>query len=337
MEDSKEYIEKSKNAATYISIVEAANEIGITTTSLYKIVNHEDPSKKLEPVNRGTHRGDGGYRFRLSDVLEFKRNYVKKDLTSTEAAKRLGRSTTFVHKLIRDGVLPHYEADYRGKRTFFIKEADLEKYIQENPNAGKVETIYDKRKGVFLFQPFVKGDQLARVMELKRVNNRKIEAWLKTIDGRRLSYDTALNEGWTPLMEINERKLINGYGYARFEFPAAKSPDSVIYPIIEELYKQAGPANMKITQESEIISVEVRKCVLSGVMPDTHPDLIVKLERFLKSGQIIPKYDGTLIDTGIMPVTIYLTEDKKNRLLKKAEERDMTLQEYMEECLSFNN
>lgn len=329
MEDSVEYIEKNKNLATYISIVEAANEIGITTTSLYKIVNHEDPSKKLEPVNRGTHRGDGGYRFRLSDVLEYKRKYVNNDLTSTEAAKRLGRSTTFVHKLIRDGVLSHYEADYRGKRTFFIKEADLERYIQENPNAGKVETIYDKRKGVFLFQPFGKGDQLARVMELKRVNNRKIEAWLKTIDGRRLSYDTALNDGWTPLLEINERKLINGYGYARFEFPAVKSPDSVIYPVIEELYKQAGPANMKITQESERITIEVRKCVLLGVMPDTHPDLIEKLKNFLKSGQIIPKYDGILIDTGLLPVTFYLNEDEKNELLNKAEKSNLTLQEYI--------
>lgn len=67
------------------------------------------------------------------------------------------------------------------------------------------------------------------------------------------------------------------------------------YPIIEELFKQAGPANMKIIQESERVSAEVRKCVLLGVMPDTHPDLFERMKRFFKSGQIIPKYDGRLL------------------------------------------
>ena len=57
---------------TYISLTEAAKLLGITTTSLYKIINHEQPEKRLEPVNRTTHRGDVGYRFRATDVDEFK-------------------------------------------------------------------------------------------------------------------------------------------------------------------------------------------------------------------------------------------------------------------------
>ncbi|ULL14810.1 hypothetical protein DVH26_10345 [Paenibacillus sp. H1-7] len=44
-----------------------------------------------------------------------------------------------------------YEEEYRGKRTYFIKEEDLEQYIKENPDAGKTETIYDKQSGLFLF------------------------------------------------------------------------------------------------------------------------------------------------------------------------------------------
>lgn len=323
--------------STYINLTDAAKEIGITTTSLYKIVNHEDPTKRLEPVNRGTHRGDGGYRFRYSDVLEFKKNYVKKDLTSMEAAQRLGRSTTYVHKLIRNGQIEYYEDEFRGKRTYFIKEEELERYNRENPDAGKIETIYDKRNGLFLFQPFGKDGSVARIIELKRVNNRKIEAMMKIGDDQSMTYEEAMREGWTPLLSIIERKPINGYGYARFEFPFPKAPDSVIYSIIEELFKQAGPANMKIVQKDVRIVVEVRKCVLLGVMPATHPDLIDKLRLFLKSGEIIPKYDGTLIDTGLMPVTIYLTEAKKNVLLKLAEERNITLQEYLEDRLTLNN
>ncbi|CAG7651650.1 helix-turn-helix domain-containing protein [Paenibacillus allorhizosphaerae] len=319
--------------STYINISEAAKEIGITPTSLYKIVNHENPTKRLEPVNRSTHRGDGGYRFRLSDVQAFKTSYVKKDLTSMEAAQRIGRSTTYIHKLIRDGLIEYYEEEYRGKKTYFIKEEDLEHYINENPDAGKVETIYDKRNGLFLFQPFVKNGSLARIVELKRVNNRKIDARLKTSDDQLLTYEEALEHGWLPLLTITERKPITGYGYARFEFPTQQAPNSVIYMVIEELFKQAGPANMKITREGRIITVEVRKTVLLGVMPTTHPDLIDKLKLFLKSGEIIPKYDGTLIDTGLFPVTIFLSKSQKEALNRKAEEENMSLQEWIEERL----
>ena len=318
----------------YINLAQAAAEIGITPTSLYKIVNHDDPSKRLEPVNRSTHRGDGGYRFRPSDVEDFKKGYVKKDLTSMEAAKRIGRSTTFVHKLIREGKIEFYEDEYRGKRTFFIKEEALEQYITDNPDDGKIETIFDKRNGLFLFQPFIKGSSIARIVDLKRVNNRKIEAALKISDDQTISHEEALKQGWSPLLSIVERKPINGYGYARFEFPVPKTHDSVIYSVIEELFKQAGPANMKITREDSRITVEVRKCVLLGVMPATHPDLIDKLRLFLKSGEIITKYDGTLIDTGLMPITFYLTGEKKNELLSLAEQHELSLQEYLEKRLA---
>lgn len=314
---------------TYISVAEAAREIGITPTSLYKIVNHEDPEKRLEPVNRHTHRGDGGYRFSLSEVHAFKEGYTKKDLTSMEAARRLGRSTTFVHNLIRDGKIGYYEEEFRGKRTYFIKEDVLERYIQENPDSGKTETIFDKRSGLFLFQPFSKSDAVARIIDLKRVNNRKIEALLKTSDDQTMTYEEALQQGWRQMITIDERKPTNGYGYARFEFPVPKAHDSVIYTIIEELFKQAGPANMKVFRMEGFISVEVRKCVLIGVMPGTHPDLIDKLKLFIKSGEIIPKYDGTLIDTGLLPLIIYLPEEKRNEITRQAEESNMTLQEWI--------
>ena len=97
---------------------------------------------------------------------------------------------------------------------------------------------------------------------MKRVNNRKIEALLKINDDQTMTYEDAIKQGWVPLLTLAERKPINGYGYARFELPFPKSHDSVIYPIIEELFKHVGPANMKIVREDGRIHVEVRKCIL---------------------------------------------------------------------------
>lgn len=322
---------------TYISLTEAANELGITTTSLYKIINHELPEKRLEPVNRTTHRGDGGYRFRASDVEAFKKNYVKQDLTSVEAGRRLGRSATFIHKLIRDGVMDYYEEEYRGKRTFFIKEEELERYRREHPDSGKSEAIYDKKSGIFLYQPYGKDGSVARVMELKRLNNKKIEAKLKTGDSEILSYEEACRQGWKPLIEITERKPVNGYGYARFEFPKPQTHDSIIFTIMEEFFKQIGPANMKLSQKDGQIVVEVRKSVLLGVMPATHPDLIDKLKLFIKSGEIISKYDGTLIDTGLVPVTFFVSEPERRELLRRAEQEGLSLQDWLLERLTSND
>lgn len=321
---------------TYINLTEAATFLGITTTSLYKIINHEQMEKRLEPVNRTTHRGDGGYRFRATDVEAFKKSYVKQDLTSVEAGRRLGRSATFIHKLIRDGVIAYYEEEYRGKRTFFIKEEELERYQREHPDSGRSDAIYDKRSGVFLYQPFGKDDTLARVMELKRLNNKKIEAKLRTGDGESLSYEEACRQGWKPLIEITERKAVNGYGYARFEFPKPQSQDSIIYTIIEEFFKQAGPANMKLSQHHGHILLEVRKSVLLGVMPATHPDLIDKLKLFIKSGEVISKYDGTLIDTGLVPVTFFVSEPERKELLRKAEQEGLSLQDWITRSLNAN-
>lgn len=318
---------------TYMSLTQAANEIGITATSLYKIINHENPEKRLEPVNRTTHRGDGGYRFRASDVEAFKRSYVKQDLTSVEAGRRLGRSATFIHKLIRDGVLDYYEEEYRGKRTFFIKEEELERYRREHPDSGKSQVLYDKRSGVFLFQPFGRDGAVARVMELKRLSNKRVEAKLKTGGNEILSCDEAKRQGWAPLISIDERKPVNGYGYARFEFPLPKSQDSIIFTIIEEFFKQAGPANMKITQGDEQIVLEVRKSVLLGVMPSTHPDLIDKLKLFIRSGEVISKYDGTLIDTGLVPVTFFVSEAQRKALSRRAGEAGLSLQDWIVKCL----
>ncbi len=322
---------------TYINLTEAAKFLGITTTSLYKIINHEQPEKRLEPVNRTTHRGDGGYRFRATDVEAFKNSYVKQDLTSVEAGRRLGRSPTFIHKLIRDGVIDYYEEEYRGKRTFFIKKEELDRYQNEHPDSGKSDAIYDKKSGVFLYQPFGKDGAVARVMELKRLNNKKIEAKLRTGDGEILSYEEARLQGWKPLIEITERKAVNGYGYARFEFPKPQSQDSIIYTIIEEFFKQTGPANMKLSQNNGHIVLEVRKSVLLGIMPATHPDLIDKLKLFIKSGEVISKYDGTLIDTGLVPVTFFVSEQERKELLRKAEQEGLSLQEWLTGRLNASN
>jgi hypothetical protein len=317
----------------YLKANQAAAELGITVTSLYKIRKHTDPSKQLKPINPSTYKGDGGFVYRREDIERIKPAYVRKDLTSAEAAKRIGRSTTYLHKLIREMLLPYYEGELRGKKTYFIKEVDLEQFVSNNPDNGKYDVIFDKKSGVFLFQPFHKDGKLARIVRIKRVNRRKKEITLQVGTDEFLNYEQALVEGWVAGLTASDNKAITSYGYAHFDFPTPSTMDSMIFTIIEELFKQVGPANIRITAGERLI-VEVKKSVLLGIFPTTHTDMIDKMKLFIKSGEITPKYDGTLIDTGLSPITVYLPDSKKLELVRRATEANQTLQEWIEERLN---
>jgi hypothetical protein len=258
---------------------------------------------------------------------------VKEDLTSAEAAERIGRSPTFIHKQIRDGLLPYYEGVHRGKKTYFIKPADLEQFAASNPDTGKYDMIFDQKSGTFLYQPFQKDGKLARVVRMKRVNRRKKEITLQMGTDELITYEEAIEAGWTPALLITERKPITSYGYARFDFPLPTASDSMIYGIIEELFKQVGPANIRITAGERLV-VEVKKSVLVGILPTSHPDVIDKMKLFLVQGNIVPKYDGTLIDTGLSPITFYLPEEKKAEMIRRATAEHMTLQDWIEKHLN---
>lgn len=317
----------------YLKSKEAADELGITVTSLLKLRKHPDPDKRLEPENRNTWKGDGGFVYTREDIERIKPAYIKEDLTSSEAAKRIGRSPTYVHKLIREGQLPYYEGMLRGKKTYFIKPADIEHFEANNSDTGKFDMIYDRKTGTFHYQPFQKDGKMARIDRMKRINRRKKEITLQVGQDAFISYEKAVELGWKPALFITDKKPITSYGYARFDFPLPSTLDSMIYSIIEELFKQVGPANIRITTGERVV-VEVKKSVLIGILPTTHPDMIDKMKLFLVEGKIVPKYDGILIDTGLSPITFYLPEMKKSELIRQASEANMTLQAWIEHRLN---
>ncbi|MGU3567452.1 hypothetical protein [Paenibacillus sp. D51F] len=312
----------------YMNVEQVSKELGITPASVYKLMNHKDPNKILEPVNRETYRGDGGYVFSVEDVNRIKPLYIKEDLTSAQAAKQIGRSTSYIHKLIQDGLIDYYEGEYRGKKTYFLKQEELDKLAEMNAADERNETLYDHKTGAFLFQLYKKGDELARVVHIKKFNRTKVEISLKLDNGKILSYKKAILDGWKPTMQISPKKAITSYGYSVFEFPIPATMDSMIYSIIEELMKQAGPVNLRINRSNEIIKVEVKKVVLKDILVTTHPDMIDRMKLFLKRGKIIAKYDGLLIDTGLSPITLYISEDRKEKFVETVTNNKVTLQEW---------
>ncbi|MEK4297366.1 helix-turn-helix domain-containing protein [Paenibacillus sp. FSL R5-0914] len=320
----------------YLNINQVAEELKVTLSTVYKLIDHPDPLKKLEPVNPESYRGEGGYRFRKEDVERIKPLYISKDLTTTQAAARIGRSKTFLQNLMRNGELSYYEAYFRGKNTFFIKEEDLLEYEQSKPSNVKSNTLYDKKTGAFLFQPYLNKEngRIARIMEMERISPMKIKAKMIDEGGKGISYEEAIAT-WKPLIQLERKESNSAYGYACFNFPIPTFLDSMIYTIIEQFYQHVGPANMRISKEEASLVVKVKKCVLKGISPLTYPDFIDKLKLYIRSGEIISEGEDTVINTCFSPITFYLQESRKSLILKQASEKGMTIQEWLED--HFNN
>lgn len=319
----------------YLNVQEVANMLGVTPATIYKLINHPEVSKRIEPVNRLTYRGDGGYRFSADSVELVKEQVIKKDLTIADTAKLLNRSKSFVHGLIREGKLKSYEDTYRGKKTFFIKKEDLEQYnkdVKEKPKS-LWETIYDKKTGVFLFQPYFNNGELARVMSIGKNGSARAKITLKTSSSE-LTLEEALGLGWKPTYLIEEKKQVTAYGFAKFVFPIPRSLDSVIYQVIDELFKAAGPYNMRV-KTGEMLEVEIKKTTLVGITESTEPDLINKLKTFAHSGEIVLVHNGTVIDPGYSSILMYLPYQTKKELLSEAENEGMKLHDYLADF--FNN
>ncbi len=313
----------------YLNVAEAAKMLNLSLSSIYKLIDHDDPNKQLKPVNLTTYKGDGGYRFSQLEIDRIKPLYVRDELTPAEAAKKIGRSTTYIYQLLKKG-LQYNEAEYRGKRTYLIKLEDLENFGVRNPNIGKYDTIYDKRTGAYLFQSYMRNNQIARLISIKRLNRQDIEAQLQITTSECISLKVAMAEGWIPETHVGNHKTITSYGYALFEFPKPNEPKSEIYQLINELFIRVGPSNLRILVSEDIISVEVKKSMLRGLLPETNPELIYKLKQYIRVGEIVVKFDGTLIDTGLAPVAFYLLESKKQKLLALAKNDGLSLQEWLE-------
>ncbi|MDP5273566.1 helix-turn-helix domain-containing protein [Chengkuizengella axinellae] len=317
----------------YMSITEVANEFNISKTSVYKLMEHSNTEKRLEPINKETHRGDGGYRFKAQDVERIKAFYEKKDLTSSDAAKILNVSTTYIHKLIKNKEIKYYEDEYKGKRTYFIKKEEVEQYKLDHPELEKNETIYHKKEGLFLFQPFKKGDQLARIHKINSRGKKKVAAFLITENGEEIPYEKADEEGWKRGVVLEHKKNITTYGTAKFEFPKPAAINSLIYDMIVEMLKHIGANNMKIDVGDKIV-VEVKKSELKGIQSQTHFDYIDAMKKFIVEGKIVEKYDGVLIDTGLTPMTFYVDEQSKEKIMNEISEAGVSMHEWFKRKIS---
>ncbi|MEH7460236.1 helix-turn-helix domain-containing protein [Bacillus sp. JJ1127] len=124
----------------YLSFEEVRERTNLTKNQLSYLIKY----KQIEPINAGSWKADGGYRFEPVDVQRLVENY-KDTLTLKEAANFLGRSKTYVHNAAKDGILPFKEIT-KGKTTerLYLR-ADVEMLKQKIENTSNHELTKNKQ------------------------------------------------------------------------------------------------------------------------------------------------------------------------------------------------
>ncbi|KRT87141.1 MULTISPECIES: helix-turn-helix domain-containing protein [Bacillus] len=306
-----------------INVHDVMEVLNITNQTVYSYIAKD----KLIPINKDDWKIDGGYEFNLSDVLKLKEEMQPTDLTTAEVAKRLGVAQATVVKYINQGMLPAYKGLYRGKTCNFIKEADVDQFLKQH-KIGKRHTkefFYRQDLNVVLLQKFVKRDRTARLMSLEG-NMLAI-----TDEDERLTYEELIGTGYTPVYEIKKRKPITKEGFVKFKFRLHPSVHNPMFTVLDMLYQEISPVNMRINPESDnTLLLEVRPCLISKLSQD----LYAILQNYLVRGEVHQRRNGTYFDSDLEIVRLKLTKSQKIQLEQKAKRLNKTLDELILDSVS---
>lgn len=309
-----------------VTTKEAAAILNVKPITIHKYVKEG----KLRPVYEKDWQIDTTKLFYLKDVEKLKNEFKKPGLTTGEAAELLGIHIQTVSQYISKGILRAQKKHYKGREINFIDPEEIARFKSnyEQNRRKEQKEFFDKETGFAWFQSFTdpKGNVNNRIL-LNEIG----EPYLSTQDGRKISLDKIIDEGYKPVYLLSERNYISKRGYAKFLF----SESDKFYSIVELFYKYLGPKNMKLTKNGNNgFDVEVKPILIKDNISE---DLVQEMEKSLIEGKILKRYDGLFINSDLEMITIAVPSKLKELIKNKAEREHSTIEEIVLNVLKQNS
>lgn len=300
-----------------------ANLLGVTEKTVYNYIKQN----KIVPFNKDTWHWDGQYYFYKEDIDIDSLLEKKPGNTTGEVAELLEVSQTTVLKYIKNGQLKASLHFYKGREMYFIDEEEVNRFIESYSRQKRYEkkTFYSKEHGYCLFQLFF-NSRLNKIARITEINNKGIKVLVE--DGRYLGLQELLLEGFSPSYLIKEGKYNTKKGYAKFRFTKPRQIKSTTYKIIDLFYQTAGPLNIRLFEEEDMIEIEI-KPTLVEVDRKEYMDEINMLQQSLINGNVSVVHNGVLIDSDLEVLQMYIPSDLKDVIKKRAERENLTMDELL--------
>ncbi|WP_214482926.1 helix-turn-helix domain-containing protein [Bacillus sp. SM2101] len=311
------------NEKTIVTSQEAARILNVNRNTIYKYVKNGE----LQTSNKDTWHYDGGYYFDIEELERFKKLIEKPGLTTSEAANILGVKPVTVFNYIKDGKLPSFRQEYRGRIYNFILEDVLNEFLNlREENATKSSRqFYSSSLKIALYQRFQNEiDECCRVITL---GEDRENTMMLSQTGEMYSLSEAMKIGFKPSYQINNISPCYKKGEVSFNFIKPTNTLSSIYSFIDLFYQYAGVKNLDIEDKSEFIKVAVKPMSLKieGININSE---ITKMKEFLESGEISLRPDGSLLlVSNYEPLTVYLDRDLKEQIRHKAKDEGVSMDE----------
>lgn len=306
----------------------------VTSTEFAEILQISKPTflarvrrGEIHPVNKDDWQIDGEYLFTIEEVERVKELYKKPGLTVKEVAERLEVSKTRIYQLLNreDDPLPSIQHFYKGKVRHFIEEEALNSFLERNPIETNKKRQMVSKQGYGLFQLFEHPgtNQLARIIEIDSDSGIAL-----TENDRRLTLEQLGLEGYKPVYELERKRFITSKGRVKLLFPKPNQIKATAFQIIDSMYQVAGLENLRIEVDDYRVELEIKPLVIPAALMDE--EMVQLLKNCVVEGNVAIRTDGSIrLSSDLEPVTTYVPSSLKEKIITRANELDMTIEEYV--------
>ncbi|QWI47064.1 helix-turn-helix domain-containing protein [Bacillus mycoides] len=287
----------------YKTFEEICKEANLSKNQLRYLIKH----KKIEPINRDTWKGDGGFRFE-DDKAQLIIDEYKGYLSLKDAAAYLQKSRTYVHNIAKQGSLPFKEV-VKGKTTeklYHLK--DLEEFKRKMNDVDMVnkrmnDHIQLYSNDLLLFDKIEFNGQEVRVLDVDKrigINSHNENLMIpEKVASKQFNDETI------------QKKKITKPGDVSFLLPLYTAYDVILYVI-----SHLGVSNVLVSKKNEGYFM---KCKLGSIPFDTH--IFRVLNTCLISGHMQQKKDRIHFTNNKEHVSLYLDPNIIKNAKQKANEK----------------
>jgi excisionase family DNA binding protein len=310
---------------------EVAETLGVTEQTIYNYVKEG----KITPWNKETWKMDGTYLFHAEEVERVEGELKRPGFTTKEIVAYLERfnikvSPSTVISKMKSGELPAVMKPYRNIDTFFVKKEDLDANLHLFNRVKGREKFFDKKTGYFLFQPFENKEtgEFARIMEWDGTGNGKaLTNW-----ERELLIEDLKEQGFEPVMELDEQITNNKKGFVVLQLIKPKQVKSLTFDLMDQFYRIAGPTNMKLEVLDGEIKIEMKPILLPFYKAENR-DEIDLLKNSLVEGKMICRPNGVVLDSDLVSFVAYGSTQLKELVKEYADIEGLTQDEFIIQSL----
>lgn len=309
-----ESVERNK-----LTTSDIARRLNVTETTVYRYIRQD----KIIPLNKDSWNWDGQYFFYEDEVDFDSLQEDKPGLTTGEVAKMLGTTTSTILRYIKEGRVKGFKELYKGRMYNFIEEEEVKAFMSDfkKKKKYKKKSFYSKHEGYGLFHHFFNADinKAARIISLS-----DDEIIAMTEDGEKFEINELIERGYSPTYIIEEKNLNTKKGYALFRFTKPRQIQSTTYKIIDLFYQLAGPLNIRLMEEEDMLQLETRQ-ILMKIDKQEHMDEINMLQQSLVEGKIKLRHNGVSIESNLEVQVLNLPSSLKKKLKERANQEQLSM------------